>query len=61
MLRGGLKPNLVGSDPTAQILKVGFSEVAAGVGGRLEASSFANVRVIDCFGSFPGAQWKTMK
>ena len=56
MLRDGLKPNLVGSDPTARILKVGFSELAAGVGGRLEASSFANVRVIDCFGSLPGAQ-----
>lgn len=40
-----MKPNLVRSDPTVLSLKVGFSELAAGVGDGLEASSFTNVRV----------------
>lgn len=38
-----MKPK-VGSDPTVLSLKVGFSELAAGVGSGLEALSFANVR-----------------
>lgn len=44
MLRDGMKPSLVGSNPTALCLEVGFFRVGSGVEGRLEASSFANVR-----------------
>lgn len=39
-----MKPSLVGSDPIALSLNEKFSELAAGVGGGLEASSFAKVR-----------------
>ena len=39
----GVKPK-VGTDPTVLRLKVGFSELAAGVGGGLEALTFTNVR-----------------
>lgn len=43
-LRDVVKPNQVGSGPMALTLKVGFSELAAGVGDGPEASSFANMR-----------------
>lgn len=39
-----MKPSRVGSHPIALSLKEGFLELAAGVGGGLEASSFAKIR-----------------